>query len=62
MGWQFPVFDGGLDLRLCFWAEDEDFPASLRLFWDKNVLDYIRFETTYYASGFLLDELMNYDR
>lgn len=58
MGWAFPVFEGGLDLRLCFWAADEDFPASLRLYWDKNVLDYIRFETTYYASGFLLEELM----
>ena len=57
-GWEFPVFAGGLNLRLSFWEADEDFPASLRLFWDKNVLDYIRFETTYYASGFLLDELM----
>jgi len=57
-GWQFPVFEGGLDLRFCFWAADEDFPASLQLFWDRNVLDYIRFETTYYASGFLLEELM----
>ena len=57
-GWEFPVFGDGLSLRLSFWQADEDFPASLRLFWDKNVLDYIRFETTYYASGFLLDELM----
>ena len=57
-GWEFPVFEGGLNLRLCFWEADEDFPASLRLYWDKNVLDYIRFETTYYASGFLLEELM----
>lgn len=57
-GWEFPVFAGGLNLRLCFWEADEDFPASLRLYWDKNVLDYIRFETTYYASGFLLEELM----
>lgn len=58
LGWEFPVFDGGLNLRLCFWEADEDFPASLRLYWDRNVLDYIRFETTYYASGFLLEELM----
>lgn len=58
LGWEFPVFDGGLNLRLSFWEADEDFPPSLQLFWDKNVLDYIRFETTYYASGFLLDELM----
>jgi len=58
LGWEFPVFEGGLNLRLSFWQADEDFPASLRLYWDKNVLDYIRFETTYYASGFLLGELM----
>ena len=58
LGWEFPVFGDGLKLRLCFWEADEDFPASLRLYWDKNVLDYIRFETTYYASGFLLEELM----
>ena len=59
LGFAFPVFAGGLDLRLSFWAADEDFPASLRLYWDKNVLDYIRFETTYYAGGFLLEELMD---
>ena len=34
------------------------FTAIANLQFDISVLDYIRFETTYYASGFLLDELM----
>ena len=41
----FPVF-GELKARQLL--ADEDFPASLQVFWDQNVLDYIRFETTYY--------------
>ncbi len=48
ISYDFSMF-GELKLRISFWRSDEDFPASLQVFWDQNVLDYIRFETTYYA-------------
>ena len=56
LSYQFPVL-ADLQMRLSFWHSDEDFPASLEIFWDKNVLDYIRFETTYYAAGYIMSEL-----
>lgn len=56
LSYQFSVF-ADLQMRLSFWHSDEDFPASLEIFWDKNVLDYIRFETTYYAAGYIMSEL-----
>ena len=43
----------GLPLRLRFWHGDEDFPPTLDLFWDKNALAFIRYETTWYAAGVL---------
>lgn len=56
ISYQFSVL-ADLQMRLSFWHADEDFPASLEIFWDQNVLDYIRFETTYYAVGYILSEL-----
>lgn len=55
------LFDG-LRIGLQFWHADEDFPAQLKYFWDANALQYIRYETMYYAVGLLksrLIELMN---
>lgn len=42
-----------LPIRLRFWHADEDFPPSLDLFWDKNTLQYLHYETTWFASGHL---------
>ena len=42
-----------LPLRLRFWHADEEFPPALDLLWDKNALDFLRYETTWYAAGVL---------
>lgn len=60
MGFRFSVF-AGLDVILKFYHGDEEFPASLILLWDENTLQFMFYETTFYAAGFLLhaiEELM----
>lgn len=59
ISYQFTLF-ADLQIRISFWHSDEEFPAQLVIFWDKNVLDYIKFETTYYAATFLLNEIMTW--
>jgi len=55
-----------LPVILRFWEGDEDFGASLSIFWDENVLDFIRFETSFYLIGHLLkrirEEMENIER
>lgn len=43
-----PVFDT-LDMAVHFWFGDEEFAPSLRILWDANALQYIRYETMYYV-------------
>lgn len=50
------VFDG-LPLLVQLWFGDEDFPASLRFLWDENALQYLKYETMYYARNLLLQRL-----
>ena len=47
----FPVW-------LQFWDADEEFPAQLGLLWDANTLDFMYYETTWYALGFLCQEIL----
>ena len=42
-----------LPVRLQFWHADEDFPPKLDLYWDKNALQFLRYETLWYAAGVL---------
>lgn len=42
-----------LPVRLKFYRADEEFPPSLTLLWDKNILQFIRYETVYYLAGCL---------
>ncbi len=46
-----------LPMVLRFWDADEDFPSSLQLLVDKNILDYMHFETAMFALGHLLQRL-----
>ncbi|MCD8103643.1 MAG: DUF3786 domain-containing protein [Lachnospiraceae bacterium] len=46
-----------LPLMLQFWESDDEFPASLKLMWDENTLDFLRYETTYYVLGHVLERL-----
>lgn len=50
------LFDG-LRIVVQLWFGDEEFPASLRLLWDENALQYIRYETMYFAKGLLLNTI-----
>lgn len=46
-----------LPVRLRFWHADEEFPPQLDLLWDRNALQYLRYETTWYAAGVLRSRL-----
>ncbi len=56
IGFQIPVFPN-LDMQLKFYHADEDFPATLTFLWDKNTLQFIRYETVYYLAGCLRQQL-----
>ena len=46
-----------LPVQLRFWHADEDFPPSLDLLWDRNTLQFLRYETTWFAAGVLRSKL-----
>lgn len=56
IGFRFPLFSS-LEVILKFYRSDEDFPAGITLLWDRNLLQYIHYETVFYIAGFLLDSL-----
>lgn len=56
LGFRFTMFKE-LDVILKFYGADEDFPASVTLLWDENLLDFMFYETVFYAAGFLLKRI-----
>lgn len=56
VAYQIPLFDF-LPIVLQFWDGDEELDAQLIVKWDKNILHYMHFETTFYATGHLLQLL-----
>lgn len=50
------LFDG-LRIALQFWEGDEEFPPTMRLLWDENALQYIKYETMYFARTLLLERI-----
>ena len=48
-----------LPLRLRFWHGDEEFGPTLDLLWDRSTLEFIRYETTWYAAGVLRSRLLS---
>lgn len=56
LGVQIPVFEE-LTITLLFWAGDEEFAPRLRFLWDENALQYLKYETMYYAVGYLKERL-----
>ena len=56
IAYSIEVFDG-LPLAMQLWLGDEEFPARLRYLWDENALQYLKYETMYYARGLLLERL-----
>lgn len=56
IGFEIPVFPF-FRLRLRFYRSDEEFPASLSVFFDVNTLRYMHYETTYYVVSVLMREI-----
>jgi hypothetical protein len=56
VSYRLPVFDF-LPVLLQFWKSDEEFPASLQFMWDKNVLSYLHYETTFYVVSHILERI-----
>lgn len=56
VGFRLKVFDF-LPLELRFWESDDEFPPSLNLLWDRNLLDFIHYETSYFIAGHLMSRL-----
>lgn len=56
VAYRLPLFDF-LPVALQFWSSDDEFPASLQLLWDRNTLDFMHFETVWYAAGHLTRRL-----
>lgn len=54
--WEFDVFPF-FPVQFRFWDGDEEFPAQIKLLWDKNSLRFLHFETLYYVMGILLEVL-----
>ena len=56
VAYSIPVFD---DLRLLIqlWFGDEEFPAQLRYLWDENALQYLKYETMFYAVPLILKRI-----
>ena len=54
-----PVFDF-FPVCVRFWESDEDFPASLQFFMDRNALDFLHFETLWYVVSCLCGRLKAY--
>lgn len=50
-------FFDGLEVALQLWLGDEDFPPNLRTLWDENALQYLKYETMYFARSLLLERL-----
>lgn len=47
----------GFSVWLRLWHGDEEFPPQLSCLWDKNMTMYIRYETSWYVLGLLMQRL-----
>ena len=56
VSYKLPMF-GNLWAGVVFWSADEEFPASLNLMVDKNLLQYMHFETMWFAMSLLLENI-----
>lgn len=56
VAYALPVF-GDLRLLIQLWFGDEEFPAQLRYLWDENALQYLKYETMFYAVPLVLKRI-----
>ncbi len=57
IAYRIPVFLK-LSVILRFWNSDEDFPASLQFLCDKNMLDFMHYETVCYLTGHITRRIL----
>jgi hypothetical protein len=53
---ELALFDE-ISVWLQFWRSDDEFPARLVLLWDKNVTQWVHYETLYYIASMLFARL-----
>ena len=51
-----PLFDF-LPVVFQYWLPDDEFEAGITFLWDENTLDFMHFETTFFAAGHVLARL-----
>ena len=56
IGYTVELLDG-LRIFVQLWHGDEEFAPRLRCLWDENTEQYLRYETTWYAVGLLMQRL-----
>ena len=56
VAYEIPLFDF-VSCRIQFWNSDEEFEAQLQIFLDKNILEFIKYETVWYAVSHLIKRL-----
>lgn len=56
IGYAIELIDG-LKVFVQLWHSDEEFPPNLCCLWDENTSRYLRYETTWYANGLLLERI-----
>ena len=56
MGFAIELVDG-LRVFVQIWFGDDEFPSRVRCLWDENTTQYIRYETTWYATALLLHRI-----
>lgn len=56
VGYQLQLFDF-LPVVIQYWEADDEFPTILNLFADKNMLQYMHYETVWFAVGHLMARL-----
>lgn len=56
IGYAIELLDG-LRVFVQLWHGDEEFPPRLRCLWDENTTRYLRYETTWYAVGLLMERI-----
>lgn len=54
VAYKIPMF-GGMNVIFQFWNSDEEFPASLQILVDKNILQYMKYETMWFAISHLMN-------
>lgn len=47
----------GLRVLVQLWHGDDEFPPNLRILWDENTQRYLRYETTWFATGLLMHRI-----